>query len=479
MFLNAIASKAIESGDTIAIIDNESIYSYSNFWHEIERRGLEIKNFFSEGQIIFNIGSNTTDFVINHFSILYAKCVAVPIDGNIPHDGFISTAQTCKPHGVITSQKNLVEFTSYQAIFISKGFNVFKNNIDEANLSIKNKCDVIMLTTGSTEKPKGVMLTQEIIANTSRNIIEYCGYKNNSMQLITLPLSHSFGFGQLYSMLLVGGSAYLEKGMARGKRIKFILENYPITGFPTTPQGVDLIINIYRDIFKEHASTLQEMVINSSPLSKDRASKLMELLPKISVYVYYGMTEASRTTMFKLNDYDPKYYEYVGRPIGENNVEIDKDTSEIIISGNHVAIGYYGDQQFENSGINRRKIRSGDLGELEPNGMLKIVGRIKDQINIGGFKVSPFEIESKLDQFNNVMKSVAIGYKEDGHEQVGVFIVKKDKELAFDLAEMSQYLNQKIEPFKIPNKVIFIEKIPMLINGKINRKMLSKMIEDK
>jgi long-chain acyl-CoA synthetase len=457
-----------------------STYSYGNFWLEIERRGLEIKKYFSEGQILFNIGTNNTNFIINHFAILYSKCIVAPIDENISYDGFVLLKEVCTSSGIITSQEHKIEFIDYQIISRQKGFNLLKSLLIEPmpHQYFKNECDVIMFTTGSTGNPKGVMLTQEIIAYTSRNIVECCGYTHNSMQLITLPLSHSFGLGQLYSMILVGGSAYLEKGMARGKRIKSIFENYPITGFPTTPLGVDLILNMYKDIFKQHApATLSDMVINSSPLSKNKAIQLMKLLPNISLYVYYGMTEASRATMFKLNDYSPEYYEHVGITLGENCIEIDQDSNEIIISGKNVAIGYYGQLPLEKYGLNGRRIRTGDLGALESNGMLKIIGRIKDQINIGGYKVSPFEIERHLDELDNVMKSVAVGYKLDGHEQVGVFIVKNDQALDLDIVEIFQYLKRRIEPYKIPNKVIFLESVPLLINGKIDRKLLAKMID--
>ena len=234
------------------------------------------------------------------------------------------------------------------------------------------------------------MLTNNNTLITINNIINFCNYNSNCCELVTLPLTHSFGLGQVYSMLFSGGSAFIEMGMLRMKRIFKAMDDYQITGFPTTPKGVELITTQYSKIFKEKAKDLEGMIINSAPLLPHQTKELLNLLPGTNIYVYYGLTKASRSSFVCLSGLDPTLYTTVGKAMDSVNISLENTTKEILISGPTVSKGYWPSELFEISDEDFPILKTGDLGTYDSDGNLYITGRLKDQINVGGYKSRPF-----------------------------------------------------------------------------------------
>lgn len=469
-FYELIKNNSEELKDKIVLCDYQTELSYAQLEIEIQKRKSLIEKKFGKRKAILNIGKNTVDFIINHIAILSADCVSVPVDEDSRKDYISFIYNEVKPIAKIIEKNNSLADENFFSL--SENSIIIKSEFQSREY--ENDVNVIMYTTGTSGIPKGVVLSINTIKHTAKNIVDYCNYNNHSFQLITLPLSHSFGMGQLYSMLLCGGSAYLEKGMARGKRIKLAFEKYPINGFPTTPAGLDLIFEIYKDLFYKNKNAIKDMIINSAPLSREKAQKLMLMMPVTRVYTYYGMTEASRASMMCLNDVSPNYYGYVGKPMSGNKIRIDSATKEILLSGDNICNGYLIDYIENNIRYKEKEIRSGDLGEINNNGYLRIIGRIKDQINIGGYKVSPTEVETMIETLAYVKKIAVIGINdENGEEKIVAFVVKNENfpsESIFlrDISKMLEY-------YKNPKEFIYLNELPQLTNGKIDRKILTEV----
>jgi long-chain acyl-CoA synthetase len=452
----------------IALVDSEREITYASLYLEINEKIKIIKANSNEKEAIVNCGDNGIEFVLNHLAIISCNRISVPLDKSTTKDYLFYVLKEVKPALIIGEEIN--RKYDFEQIKSSKNKNFIKT---KNNNKYPEDVNVIMYTSGSSGFPKGVMLGMKSILHTANNIINYCNYNKESFQLITIPISHSFGMGQLYSMLLCGGAAYVEKGMARGKRIRLALENYQITGFPTTPTGVELILTMYKELFLTHKNGIKEMIVNSAPLTRQRALMLKALLPNTKIYTYYGMTEASRSTMICLNDVHDDLIEHVGMAMYGNEVRINGENSEIVLSGKNLMIGYVSDFNENNEDYRAKKINSGDIGHINEEGYLKITGRIKDQINVGGYKVSPLEVEKILDEIDFVICSAVIGIENENKEEIVVAFLETKKPKIKE-AEIYKNISNKLEIYKIPKKIYFIEKIPRIVNGKIDRLMLKK-----
>lgn len=455
----------------LALVDSEREITYADLDLEINEKIKIIILNSKEKEAVVNYGDNNLDFITNHLAIISCNRVSVPLDKNITEVYFTHVMDEVKPVLIMGDVRERIG--QYEKIESLNFTNILKIN-NNKNTQYPECVNVIMYTSGSSGFPKGVMLGMKNILHTANNIVNYCNYTQDSFQLITLPISHSFGIGQLYSMMLCGGAAYIEKGMARGKRIRNALENYKITGFPTTPLGVELILSIYKQLFLTYKNVIKDMIVNSAPLTRKRALMLRQLLPNTRIFTYYGMTEASRSTMICLNDVADDLIEHVGRPMNGNEINIDSENSEIILSGQNLMIGYVSDFNENNQEYRAKIIKSGDIGIVDNNGYLKITGRIKDQINVGGYKVSPLEVEKILDEIDFITCSAVIGIEDEKKEEIVVAFLETNKT---ELNEMDVFksISNRIEYYKIPKQIIFIEKIPRIINGKIDREMLKKI----
>lgn len=472
-FYELIKNYSIDQKNKIALCDYQCELTYEQLVDEISKRKLLIENNFGKRKAILNIGKNTVDFIINHLSIISADCISVPVDSDSKKEYIEFINNEVKPIAKIIEKNNSLTEDNIDN-FNNLSENSIIVNSELISRHYENDINIIMYTTGTSGIPKGVVLNINTIKHTAKNIVEYCNYNNDSFQLITLPLSHSFGIGQLYSMLICGGSAYLEKGMARGKRIKFAFEKYKINGFPTTPAGLDLIFEIYKDLFYKKRNKIKDMIINSAPLSREKAQKILLMMPNTKIFTYYGMTEASRASMMCLNDVAPQHYDHVGMPMRGNKIRIDSMNKEILLSGFNISNGYLCDYIEKNIHYKENEIRSGDLGEIDKFGYLRIIGRIKDQINVGGYKVSPTEVEVMIENLPYIKRIAVIGVDDNNNEEKIVAFVIKNENFENE-SILFRDISKILEYYKNPKEFIYVDELPQLSNGKINRNLLREM----
>jgi long-chain acyl-CoA synthetase len=206
---------------------------------------------------------------------------------------------------------------------------------------------------------------------------------------------------------------------------------------------------------------------------------LMQLFPKTKICMHYGLTEASRSTFIEFHS-NSSFLESIG--LASPNVEISikdelgntknpGDEGEICIKGDHVTLGY----------LNKPKsefffddyFRTGDIGSMDRQGYVYLKGRYKEIINVGGKKLSPIEVESKIQEFDPLLESACVGVKDpDGilGEVVKAYIVKNNSLKNF--VEINDFLKTKLDSYKVPVEYEWIEEIPKTKSGKIQRQKL-------
>tara|TARA_B100000963_G_scaffold361991_1_gene401732 strand:+ start:4513 stop:6036 length:1524 start_codon:yes stop_codon:yes gene_type:complete len=472
----------------LAVCDENNEITYGQLWEKINQARENLLNKgIKEGDRVAFLQSNSISFVIIHFAIIFNKSISIPLDVGSTISNISKILENSKAKLILIEKKIFKLYENLTGEFGIEDIEKFLKDSEEIkNVNCYendrfyydiNKTSVILFTSGSTGEPKGVKLSQRNTLITLRNISNFCKYTDSSFEVVTLPISHSFGLGHVYSMLFCGGGVYLQQGLIKIKKILNALKKFKATGFPTTPAGVDLILENYSEIFKLHAVNLQQMVVNSAPLSPEKTKKLAYLMPNVKIYVYYGMTEASRSTFACLTDLGEKFYGTVGKPMESLSIQIDKSNSEIVISGPSVSDGYWPDNDFSKSASGFSEIKSGDKGRFDKNGYLYIIGRIKDQINVGGFKVDPLEVESVIKRYKGIKNVAVFSYLDErGDEKILSFIETDSETITLD--ELEIFCKKNIEYYKMPSQFILIENIPQGINGKIDRNGLKALYEE-
>ncbi|WP_309396744.1 class I adenylate-forming enzyme family protein [Cerasicoccus maritimus] len=393
---------------------------------------------------------NSVRFVETFFGVQWAGAVTTPLDPAMPEAQFRAIVKRAEPKVVLDAQ------SPWEDIFSAAPLGEAVNRAPDDLASL-------MFTTGTTGQPKGVMLTQANVLTALQNITEFVGYTPADREVITLPLSHNFGLGHMLCNLLCGGAVYLEPGMSRVGRVLKAIESFGATGFPTTPLGVSLLLDRYREVFVERAQGLRFMVVNSAPLPPERAAELQAALPDLNVLVYYGLTEASRSTYISLTEAGPDRYGSVGQPMNAVDLKI-ADTGEVLIGGPTVTPGYWCDDELTQATLPNGVLHTGDLGHLDGDGYLYITGRADDIINLGGYKINPLQVERVLEQFTGVAEAAVVGKGE-----VCAYYVATEE---LDADVLTKHCRTQLQVYETPQRYIRIDALPRTDSGKLKRQEL-------
>lgn len=428
---------------------------------------------------------NSVDFVVAHFAVLAAGGVSAPCDPMMPAARMADIVERSEARVVITTTEiaerlSEIQFNTRPLVLAGDQLRarIDSGLADSLVPSDRAGSDtaVILFTTGSTGAPKGVVLSHRATLFTIGNLISALGYSPDDRELLTLPLSHSFGLGHLYCNLFSGGAVRLERGMLSLKRVLAGLASLPASGFPSTPAGVGLLIDRAEDLFAKAAAGLRFMVINSAPLPPERASQLQALLPNTELFVYYGLTEASRSTLLSLTKGGPSLYRSVGRPMPGVELTLAPEDNEIRIRGPHLSGRYWKDDVLTRQAYADGWLRTGDIGRLDPDGNLFVVGRLKDQINVGGNKVEPGEVEAAVLASGLVADAGVCGIAGAGQEEAVACGLVADPGNPIDISALTAFCAERLEGYKIPTRWALLSAVPRAETGKILRADLVRSV---
>lgn len=428
------------------------------------------------GDTIVLAAGKQIEFVYAYFGAHLAGLKVVPVDPATNPDRMAFIIKQ-------TGASLLVGFDGIENNIRTIGLKEFEelaSGFSVPSFPVGNQIADILFTTGTTGKPKGVTLTYDNEAAAARNINEFIGNTGNDIELLALPVSHSFGLGRVRCCLYQGATLILLGSFANVKKLYRTIEEENVTGFTMVPASWRYLKKLTGNKLGDFRNQLRYIEMGSAFFSKEEKEELAGILPDTRVCMHYGLTEASRSTFMEFHQ-DASHMDSVGKAsphteikiLDENGVECEAgNEGEICIKGEHVTHGYLdlpvGDSFFGDY------FRTGDWGYKTEDGYVYLISRKKELINVGGKKVSPIEVEEQLLKIPGVEDCACIGVPDDNEvlgEVVKAFIVKeKGSEITF--ADIDEQLTGKLESYKIPVCYEWIDAIPKTQNGKIQRGLL-------
>lgn len=337
---------------------------------------------------------------------------------------------------------------------------------------------MIIYTTGTTGRQKGVILTHRNLNVSAMNIMERCEVTENDCELTALPQTRLFGLAHIHGYMALGASMMLVRNLILPQKVLPLIEKIGATSFPHVPTAFYTLMDHYPELLREYGSRLRYILMCSAPLKPERCKQLKKMLPSVRLFTSYGLTEAARSTIIEL-DKHPDRLLSVGTPtpgmtiriIDEDRIVPAGEEGEVVLDGSIVTPGYWNLPEENERVFNTHGFRTGDLGKLDEEGFLYIVGRIKDIINVSGLKVNPLEIEEELKKFEGLEDTAVVGFPDEKgslNEKIVAFYVSSDgKDL--DEKALRDHCYRQLESFKVPVLFRRIEDIPRTVSGKIQR----------
>ena len=351
--------------------------------------------------------------------------------------------------------------------------------VDASQAGLADAAD-LLYTTGTTGRKKGVLLTHENIAQAALNINAFVGTRGDDREVVPLPLSHSFGVGRLRAMAQAGHCLLLMPGMRNPAAVLKQLLDAKASGLALVPAGFDLILRLTRDRLSDAREHLRYIEIGSAPMPVDMKRKLVALLPQTRICHHYGLTEASRAAFLEYHA-DGDHLASIGRP--SPNVEMavrddegrevpDGQAGEIVVRGGMLMRQYWKQPELTREVLRQGWLRTGDRGYRDAGGYYYLTGRQGDLVNVGGWKVSPEEVEQALNGHPAVVESACVGIA-DPQGIVGECL-KACVVLRHEVRDeqLIEWLRPRVEEYKIPRIWQRVEKIAKTASGKIQRHLM-------
>lgn len=339
----------------------------------------------------------------------------------------------------------------------------------------------LMFTTGTTGEPKGVPLTHANLAAAAVQINRFIGNNATDVEVVALPICHSFGMGRVRCVLSVGGTVVLVPGFSNVKLLFHTLKAYKATGFAFVPAAWAYLQRMSSDKLAEYASTLRYIEIGSAPMSAEARLHLMRLFPKTRICMHYGLTEASRSTFIEFHS-EASHLHTAGKPAFGVQVRIYSESGilmptgeegEICVKGHHVMQHYLDANPAEKVHFDGF-FRTGDWGVLDSAGYLTVLSRTKDIINCGGKKISPEEVEAVLLTVPGVAECACVPMPDPQGllgEVVKAILVSEASPRP-DAQTLHSVVASKLESYKCPVVYEWRASLPRTASGKLQRRML-------
>jgi long-chain acyl-CoA synthetase len=424
---------------------------------------------------------NCVDLISAYLGSLFRSCTVVMADFRSPPGRLDSMRTDCDASLLVSPEERIEHEQLLRRLPFPRELASFPETPVGRLCEDDNPLALIMYTSGTTGIPKGVCLSHANLSWTVRSIASWASIDEGDRELTTLSLTHLFGLAHVHIYWTLGGTIFLDTLQDIPALLQRISRD-GITSFPGTPGGFRLILDNFVDDFRRHARSLKYIIVDSAPMAPEYVKLILDSLPGTRMFMYYGLTEASRSSYICYNDH-PTKIETVGRPapgaeicVGSPFAPLTDAEGEILIRGPHVTQGYWGIDSTPY--FDQGWFKSGDLGVLDQDGFLTWTGRVKEQINIDGFKLTPTEVETVLGEHPRVKDCAVVGVPDKlTGESVIAFVVTDgagDKQLELALR---RFCKSRLEIHKIPKRILFVDEIPRTDSGKPKRVYLKERLE--
>jgi acyl-coenzyme A synthetase/AMP-(fatty) acid ligase len=481
--------------DYVISVDQDKQISFSQINHYCNK----VANFLKDKDVkeddrVSLIGKNSIETLIIFFGVLKYGAVISPINVEESRENIYRIISRVKPKFVVYSEGLDFDYTKTPYSWIpfcdfdeegqpGDGFFSLIHDCDSVfRTPLGGKADIgeILFTSGTTEVPKGVVISREGLFYMVDEVIDRMGITEEDR--ILEYRAYSWASTQLTSILssmTSGATLILAQKFSRSQFGPWLKEN-DVTISTGVPAVINILITDPVEVHKEDIPNLKFMTSSSAPLSKEK-HRIFEGIYGIPINQMAGMSEAG---WMMGTPPEKRKIGSVGTPVIHKEVcVVDErcrkcgvgEEGEIVVRGKSMGIGYLNDdgsiEKFPHNGF-----PTGDLGYMDSEDYVFITGRKKDLIIRGGVNISPMEITDRLMQHPYVQEAVTLGIPHEIYgEEVACFIVPKSG-CKIEKQNIIDHCKDELPDFKLPKVVCFLEEIPKTERGKVAKGTLSSVI---
>lgn len=462
-----------------ALVDEERSWTFGELADESDAIAAMLREKVT-GDTVGVLLLNSPKYVTTLLGVWKAGKTPVPLNYLLPPQELAYIIKDSGMSALITSQFFAQAVAAIKPLFGDKGLILmadapdFAPKVSKTAGSYKDPA-LYLYTSGTTGKPKGVILTHRNLATNVDSCQRAGQFDHRDSFLCLLPFFHTYAITGTILLPLLNGSKMVLVDRFQPMKVMKLIEDHAISVFLAIPSMYRVLAHTEGDF---DLKSVRFPISGGEPLPI-AVAEAFEKRFGVPIFEGYGQTEAS--PVISLNIPAKRKMGTVGAALpgveiaiwDDQKNPVDTDViGEIMVRGPSVMQGYYNLPEETSKTISREWLHTGDLGKIDTEGFVTITGRKKDLIISAGENIYPREIEEVLAQHPKVKEVAVVGVKDEVRGEVPKAFVIAREGMTVDEKELRQFCRENIANYKVPKHFVVVPDLPRTPTGKILKRML-------
>lgn len=482
-------------------IGSKPLYTYRSFYERVRDLAacMRFELSLSVGDRVAVVMPNHPEYLVVRYAAWYAGLSVVPINAKLH----------------VREINYMLQHSGSKVCFVSSRLQneIFKNSnlvevidVDSASYHDMTNCDTqiemveverdalawLFYTSGTTGKPKGVMITHEnMFVGAMSYLVDVDDISSEDSIVHAAPLSHGSGFYDLPHVMRCANQVIPASGQFNPSEVLGLIQDWTGVTMFLAPTMVKRIVQS-QEITQSSLQGLKTVVYGGGPMYVQDIKRALDVLGPRFVQIYgQGESPMTITVLPKkvINDVTHQRYEQRLASVGmaQNSVSVaicnnegslapNGTIGEVLVKGSVVASGYWQDEVATKTTWKNGWLHTGDIGFFDDDGFLTLIDRSKDLIISGGSNIYPREIEEVLMTHPSVHEAACVGqFSDEWGESVVAFVVL-DSESSTDARDLDAFCLDRIARFKRPKYYRFVDSLPKNNYGKVLKTTLRQLL---
>jgi long-chain acyl-CoA synthetase len=458
----------------ICITEGEKEYSYAEMFRGIASVQAFLEKNANAGDRVGILCENGFEFISSYLACYSSGVVAVPINTTTYSSELGYITNDCQIQAILSSARFFSSLDFPRKFIIPE---ILQTRAGGYKISAvkDDSLALLMYTSGSTGRPNAVKITHRNLLANTLSIGRYLQMDGTDRMMVVLPFYYCYGASLMHTTLVSGGMLVINNRFMFPQKVVDEIAERGCTIFAGVPSTYKILMAGTR-LAESGAPSLRYALQAGGHLPPSDLFRLQKMLPGTKVIVMYGQTEATARLSYLPHEFFDSKMGSIGKGIPGTELQVvdehgaqvkPGEVGEIRARGDNVSPGYWNRPEETKKTFRGGWLYTGDMGTVDEDGFVYVVGRSKDFVKAGGNRFSAMEVEDLISSLEGVDNVAAIGVPDDIlGECVHAFVVSKADVKEGDIISLCR---RKLPSYKVPQKVTFLKELPLNAFGKVQK----------